>query len=415
LSALEHLVREEHGRLVASLARTTGGDLQLAEDVLHEAIIAAIEQWGDDVPHNIAGWLLRTARNKAIDQLRRRGTWQRKADQLRAEPQEHYVDPFMDDVIEDERLRLMCTCCHPALSLQAQVALTLKVVSGLSSEEVARAFLVDRTTMQQRIVRAKKKIRFAAIPYEVPPPSELSSRLSAIHRVIYLVFTEGWAATHGPELVRGELCDEAIRLAQVLVAQVPDDGETHGLLSLMWLMDSRRTTRIDNRGLPVLLPDQDRGRWDRRSIALGMAALGAAVRRGPPGPYTLQAAISSVHTRALTADQTDWHEIVALYDLLVQSTPSATVRLNRAAAVGMAFGPRRGLDQLDALGDEPALARSHLLRSARAAFLERLGHTDRAVDALQQALTLVGNGPERRWLQGQITRLLSTSDLAGDA
>ncbi len=406
MSQWAELVRAEHGRLVAALARTTGGDLQLAEDALQEAVVAALQQWGDDPPDQPVGWLLRTARNKAIDVLRRRGTWARKARLVAAATPAADTPDLDDDGIADERLRLICTCCHPALSLSARVALTLKVVSGRTSDEVARLFLVDRATMQQRIVRAKQKIRLAGIPYEVPSPDALPERLAGIRHVIYLVFTEGWGATAGERLVRGELCDEALRLGQLLVEQVPDDGELHGLLSLMWLTDARRATRVDAQGLPVLLADQDRSRWDARSLALGAAALGAALRRGPPGPYTLQAAIASVHARAQQADDTAWDEVVALYELLLKAAPSPVVRLNHAAAVGQHRGPVAGLAALDALADERALGRTHLLPAARARYLEALGRTEEALDALQQALSRVGNAPERAWLEAQVARLL---------
>lgn len=391
--------------MVALLARTTGGDLQLAEDALQLAVVAALEQWDRGMPDRPVGWLVRTARFKAIDQMRRQGVWARKADALAAEvPTMSPAPELPDEAIPDERLRLMCTCCHPALSLEAQVALTLKTVSGLTSEEVARAFLVDRTTMQQRIVRAKQKIRVAGIPYEVPAAEALGGRLAGILRVIYLVFTEGWAATDGEDLVRGALCDEAIRLGELLVAQVDGDSEVHGLLSLMLFTDARRQARVDAQGLPVLLADQDRLRWDRRRVGLGFAALAAATRRGPPGPYTLQAAIASVHMRATRADDTAWDEVVALYDLLLQADPSPVVALNRAAALAMRDGPEAGLAAMAPLLEDPHLARGHLLAASRARLLGQAGRPGEAVLAYEDALTRVTHPAERAWLTQQRDR-----------
>ncbi len=405
--ALDQLVRTEHGRMIALLGRTTGGDLQLAEDSLQQAVLAALEQWPTrGLPGQPVGWLVRTARNKAIDTIRRRATWSRKAEQLLQESTRSSPPPELpDSEIPDERLRLICTCCHPALAMDARIALTLRTLCGLTTEELARAFLVDPRTMAQRLVRAQRKIRDAGIPYEVPGPEALPGRLADMLHVVSLVFTEGYAATSGDTLVRRELCDEALRLGQLLVVLLPDEGETHGLLSLMLLQDSRRDTRTDAHGGLILLADQDRGRWDRRKIALGMAALGAAIQRGPPGPFTLQAAIASVHARAARAEDTDWHEIVALYDLLLQAEPTAVVALNRAAAVAMLHGPQAGLDALDALADDRHLQRSHLLPAARADLLRRQGRDQEAARAYREALERVGNAPERRYLERRLVEV----------
>ncbi|MCB9780865.1 MAG: hypothetical protein H6742_20015 [Alphaproteobacteria bacterium] len=393
--------------MLALLARTTGGDLLLAEDVLQQAIIAALEQWPDrGMPDAPVGWLVRTGRNKAIDHIRRRATWDRKAARLLAEEAAVAPPPELSDAaIPDERLRLICTCCHPALALDAQVGLTLRTVCGLTTDEIARVFLLDPRALAQRLVRAQRKIRDAGIPYEVPGPDALPARLQAVLHVVYLVFTEGYAATAGDALVRGDLCDEALRLGELLVAQVPDQGEVHGLLALMLLQDARRDTRTDAHGRPVLLADQDRSRWDRRRIALGMAALGAALRRGPPGPTTLQAAIAAEHARAPTAEATDWAGIVQLYALLLQAAPSPVVRLNHAAAVAEAQGAAAGLLLLDGLDEDPHLARGHLLPAARAELLRRLGRGEEAADAYRQALDRVGNGPERAWLTARLVEV----------
>jgi RNA polymerase sigma-70 factor, ECF subfamily len=401
---LDAVVRSEHGRMIALLARTTGGDLLLAEDALQQAAMAALEQWPSrGTPDQPVGWLVRTARNKAIDHIRRSSTWARKAEVLAAEEARVSPPPDLPDAeIPDERLRLICTCCHPALARDAQVGLTLRTVCGLTTDEIARAFMLDPRALAQRLVRAQRKIKVAGIPYAVPGPEVLPQRLSGILRVVYLVFTEGWASTTGEDLVRGELCDEAIRLGALVAALVPDEGEVHGLMALMLLQDARRDARTDAKGRPLRLPEQDRGRWDRRKIALGMAALGAAVRRGPPGPYTLQAAIASVHARAPDSEQTDWPEIVALYDLLERAAPSPSVALNRAAAIGEARGAAAGLAAMDVLQDDPHLGRGHLLPAARGAMLRRLGRQRDAAAAYRVAAGRAGNAPERAWLTQQL-------------
>lgn len=407
-STIEAVLRDEYGRIVALLARTLQGDLELAQDAVQAATVAALEQWPDNPPDQPAAWLVRTARNKAIDTIRRRSTWSRKAELLKAVTQTEALMPDIDDSrIPDERLRLICTCCHPALSLEAQVALTLRTLCGLTTLELARSFLVDPRAMAQRLVRAKRKIVEAGIPYEVPEPGALNERLGAILHVVYLVFNEGYGASTGEGPVRADLCDEALRLGELLVRLVPDESEVHGLLALMLFQDARRSTRTDDHGRVVLLRDQERERWDRSKIATGFAALGAATRRGPPGTYTLQAAIASVHARARHPDETNWNEIIALYDLLMKADPSPVVALNRAAAISIGHGPAAGLRALDALTEYHSLERHHLWWSARADVLRRLHRVPEAVAAYRQALTCVGNEAERQFIEGRIQRLLS--------
>lgn len=410
---LARLAREEHGRLVAALARTSQGDLIRAEDALQQAVLAAFQQWPEQgIPDRPVHWLLAVGRNKLRDGARRRSTHDRNTPGLQGwldrsgGPDEGALAQMLDEaVIPDERLRLLCTCCHPALSLDAQVALTLKVVAGLTIPELARLFFVPAPTMAQRIVRAKRKIRDAGVPYAVPRPAQLPARLAGILRVLYLVFTEGYAATEGPALVRAELCREAVRLGRTLARLVPDESEVHGLLSLMLLQDARRAARVDGAGLPVLLEDQDRRLWNRHHILAGMGALKVALSCGPPGPYTLQAAVASCHARAARAQDTDWHEVAQLYDILAQASPSPVVELNRAVAWAMVEGAESGLARLAALEDEPLLARSHLLPAARGELLRRLGRPEAALAALEAARALVGNASERAFLDKRIREL----------
>ena len=406
----EAVFREEWGRLLATLVRWVG-DLDLAEEVAAEAIAVALERWPvDGVPDNPAGWLLTTARRRAVDLLRRRQTYAAKLAILRVEAEraetERFDAPAGDpDVIGDDRLRLIFTCCHPALAAEARVALTLRYLAGLSTAEVARAFLVPDTTMAQRLVRAKRKIREAGIPYRVPSADELPTRLPAVLSVVYVVFTEAYAASHGPALIRPELADEAIRLGRILHRLLPAEREVAGLLALMLLIDARRATRTDEAGELVLLEDQDRSRWDRAQIEEGRSLVVAALTGGQPGPYALQAAIAAVHDEAATVETTDWVQIVGLYEALRETAPSPVVELNRAVAVAMVRGPAYGLRLLDDLAGA-GLDQYHPLHAARGRLLDRLGRYREAARAYRRALEFVGNEPERAFL----TRCLTTAE-----
>ena len=406
----EAVFREEWGRLLATLVRWVG-DLDLAEEVAAEAIAVALERWPvDGVPDNPAGWLLTTARRRAVDLLRRRQTYAAKLAILRVEAEraetERFDAPAGDpDVIGDDRLRLFFTCCHPALAAEARVALTLRYLAGLSTAEVARAFLVPDTTMAQRLVRAKRKIREAGIPYRVPSADELPTRLPAVLSVVYVVFTEAYAASHGPALIRPELADEAIRLGRILHRLLPAEREVAGLLALMLLIDARRATRTDEAGELVLLEDQDRSRWDRAQIEEGRSLVVAALTGGQPGPYALQAAIAAVHDEAATVETTDWVQIVGLYEALRETAPSPVVELNRAVAVAMVHGPAYGLRLLDDLAGA-GLDQYHPLHAARGRLLDRLGRYREAARAYRRALEFVGNEPERAFL----TRCLTTAE-----
>jgi len=406
----EAVFREEWGRLLATLVRWVG-DLDLAEEVAAEAIAVALERWPvDGVPDNPAGWLLTTARRRAVDLLRRRQTYAAKLAILRVEAEraetERFDAPAGDpDVIGDDRLRLFFTCCHPALAAEARVALTLRYLAGLSTAEVARAFLVPDTTMAQRLVRAKRKIREAGIPYRVPSADELPTRLPAVLSVVYVVFTEAYAASHGPALIRPELADEAIRLGRILHRLLPAEREVAGLLALMLLIDARRATRTDEAGELVLLEDQDRSQWDRAQIEEGRSLVVAALTGGPPGPYALQAAIAAVHDEAATVATTDWVQIVGLYEALRETAPSPVVELNRAVAVAMVHGPAYGLRLLDDLAGA-GLDQYHPLHAARGRLLDRLGRYREAARAYRRALEFVGNEPERAFL----TRCLTTAE-----
>jgi RNA polymerase sigma-70 factor (ECF subfamily) len=406
----EAVFREEWGRLLATLVRWVG-DLDLAEEVAAEAIAVALERWPvDGVPDNPAGWLLTTARRRAVDLLRRRQTYAAKLAILRVEAERAETEPFDapagdPDVIGDDRLRLFFTCCHPALAAEARVALTLRYLAGLSTAEVARAFLVPDTTMAQRLVRAKRKIREAGIPYRVPSADELPTRLPAVLSVVYVVFTEAYAASHGPALIRPELADEAIRLGRILHRLLPAEREVDGLVALMLLVDARRATRTDEAGELVLLEDQDRSQWDRAQIEEGRSLVVAALTGGPPGPYALQAAIAAVHDEAATVETTDWVQIVGLYDALRETAPSPVVELNRAVAVAMVHGPAYGLRLLDDLAGA-GLDQYHPLHAARGRLLDRLGRYREAARAYRRALEFVGNEPERAFL----TRCLTTAE-----
>ena len=412
IPALEQLYREDYGRIVAAVIRLVG-DFDLAEESIHDAFAAALEQWPrEGQPASPRAWIIGAARHKAIDRLRRRGRLDHHLRQLSAladppaapagEP-----DSAAADSVPDDRLRLIFTCCHPALALDAQVALSLRTLCGLTTEEIARAFIVPAATMAQRLVRAKRKIRAAAIPYEVPPDDLLPARLEAVMAVIYLIFNEGYAATSGAALVRGDLCLEAIRLGRILNELIAGNAELRGLLALMLLHDARRPARLDAAGDLVLLEDQDRTRWNPTQIREGLALAAAAMSSPAPGPYAIQAAIAAAHARSVSAAATDWREIAALYTVLTRIQPSPVVELNRAVAVAMAEGCEYGLLLIDRIENQGELRDYHLLWSARADLLRRLGRWHEARHAYRQALALVADEPQRRFLH----RRLAEADL----
>jgi len=407
----EALYREERPRALATLIRLLG-DFDLAEEALQEAFTAALVQWpAAGLPANPCAWLVATGRHKAIDRLRREKSFAAKRAELAylgeavAPAPDPGEEPFRDDLV-----RLIFTCCHPALALEAQVALTLKTLCGLSVEEIARAFLVAPATMAQRLVRAKGKIRAARIPYEVPASDRLAERLDGVLRVVYLVFNEGYAATSGDALVRRELCNEAIRVGRLLHSLLPATSEVAGLLALMLLHDSRRAARLDSAGELVTLEEQDRALWDRGQIAEGRTLAEAALRRGGVGFYALQAAIAALHAQAARAQETDWPQIAALYALLLRLHPSPVVALNHAAAVAMGERLDRGLrliEQLEATGE---LSAYHLLPAAKADILRRLGRRPEAAAAYARALELVTHDAERRYLERRLREVGSASD-----
>jgi RNA polymerase sigma-70 factor (ECF subfamily) len=399
LDSVEAVFREERGRLLAALVRQFG-DLDLAEDAASDAIETALKRWGrDGLPTVPLAWLMTTARRKAVDRLRRDAALASRLAILHVEAEQlapAQADPESSE-IPDERLRLFFTCCHPALSHEAQVALTLRYLGGLSTVEVARAFVVGESTMQQRIVRAKRKILAARIPFRVPKGAVLVGRLAAVLRVLYLIFTEGYAASMGAELMRVDLSEEAIRLARILRRLLPGEAEVAGLLALCLLVDARRNARVDAAGELVSLEDQDRALWDRKRIAEGRDLVVEALQAGSPGPYALQAAIAAVHAEADSMQTTDWVQIVALYDVLEGISHSPVVQLNRAVAVAMRDSPEAGLAALDSL-EASALREYHLLPAARADLLRRLGLTREAASAYRAALDLVKNDRERTFL-----------------
>ena len=413
---VDRVFREEQGRAVATLIRVTG-DFDLAEEAVQDAFISALETWPlRGVPANPGAWITTTARNRAIDRLRRRKRLVEKTETLgreaAIESQLEAIDPgpAEDDMqIADDRLRLIFTCCHPALAMDARVALTLRTLGGLTTPEIARAFLVPEPTLAQRLVRAKRKIRDAGIPYRVPPAELLPERLDGVLRVLYLVFNEGYAASSGDALIRRELCAEAIRLARVVVSLLPDEPEARGLLALMLLHDARREARVGAGGELILLDDQDRGRWDAARIAEGRALVEAALRESRPGSYQLQAAIAALHDEAATPADTDWPQIATLYRALHALTPTPVVELNLAAAVAMADGPAVGLAMMDGLAASGELDAYPYLHAARADLLRRLGRWSEAETAYRRALELTTNVPERAFIEGRIRETAARS------
>ena len=408
---IENLYRTESGRVLATLVRLLG-DLDLAEEAMHEAFAVALESWPQTgIPENPRPWLISTARFKAIDAIRRRARFDEKEKDLTLhteaqmnEARLNAASPGDDEEIEDDRLRLIFTCCHPALAPEAQVALTLREVCGLTTEEIAKAFLIPPRTLAQRIVRAKTKIREARIPYEVPAPEELPERLGAVLQVIYLVFNEGYSAAAGTEVTRAELTGEAIRLGRLLTDLQPEP-EAIGLLALMLLQESRRAARTSSTGELILLENQDRSLWNRKQIAEGVTLLEKALQSRLFGAYTLQAAIAAVHAKAESASATDWRQIVALYDQLLRIQPSPVVLLNRAVAIAMRDGPEAGLVHIDAVLEHGGLANYYLAHSARAELCRRLGRTTEARVSYEKALTLTQQGPERHFLEERIRQL----------
>ena len=409
-SAITRVYRVESGRALATLIRLLG-DFDAAEEALQDAFATAVVQWErDGVPSNPRAWLISTGRNRTIDRIRRDARFVRATTALGFDTEIAIppVEPSEDESgVDDDRLRLIFTCCHPAIARDAQVALTLRTICGLTTEEIARAFLVSTPTMAQRLVRATGKIRAAGIPYRVPPPSELSERLDAVLTVVYLVFTEGYAATSGDALVRRELSSEAIRLGRLLVALMPGETEANALLALMLLHDARRDARTTDAGELVLLEDQDRSRWDAGQIAEGLRRVDEALNGGPAGPYAIQSAIAALHARARTPGETDWRQIAALYSLLLDRAPSPVVELNHAVAVAMVDGPERGLRLIDAIAGRGELREYHLLHAARADLLRRLGRREEAIAAYESALELATVEPERRFLTERLAELRS--------
>ncbi|MBG0828013.1 RNA polymerase sigma factor [Planomonospora sp. ID67723] len=399
--AIDAVWRIESARIIAGLARMVH-DIGLAEELAQDAMVAALEQWPESgVPDNPGAWLMAVAKRRAVDRIRRQERLERKLEEighgLESEDPAPEFDAVLDaEPIEDDILRLVFTACHPILSAQSRAALTLRMLGGLSTEEIARAFLVPEPTVAQRIVRAKRTLSEAGVPFEVPEGDERAGRLASVLEVVYLIFNEGYAATAGTEWMRLDLCREALRLGRILAELAPQEGEVHGLVALMEIQASRSRARTGPSGEPVQLLDQNRALWDRLLIRRGFEALLRAEKLGaPPGPYVLQAAIAACHAQAPTAEETDWARIAALYEVLVRLTPSPVVELNRAVALGMAYGPERGLELVDALVAQPSLKSYHLLPSVRGDLLARLGRLEEARAEFERAASLTRNAPER--------------------
>jgi RNA polymerase sigma factor (sigma-70 family) len=403
--AIDAVWRIESAKVIAGLTRIVG-DVGLAEELAQDALVAALERWPESgIPRNPGAWLMATAKHRAIDLVRRDKMLARKHDQLGYELEAQHeravpdLDAALDDHVGDDLLRLVFIACHPVLSTEARVALTLRLLGGLTTEEIARAFLVPVPTIAQRIVRAKRTLSEAHVPFEVPRGAELTARVSSVLGVLYLIFNEGYSATAGDDWMRPALCEEALRLGRILAELVPEEPEVHGLVALMEIQASRARARVGPSGEPVLLLDQDRARWDQLLIGRGLAALERAEKLGGAlGPYALQAAIAACHARSRTAQETDWPRIAALYDALAQLAPSPVVELNRAVAVAMAFGPEAGLELVDALTEEKALAKYHLLPSVRGDLLFKLGRLDEARREFERAAGLTRNARERALL-----------------
>ncbi|HEV2205984.1 MAG TPA: RNA polymerase sigma factor [Candidatus Acidoferrales bacterium] len=402
--AIEAVWRIESAKVIAVLTRMVR-DVGMAEDFAHDALVAALEQWPAwGMPDNPGAWLMATAKRRAIDHFRHAQILERKHGEIgrELESQEKAMPDFdaaIDDNVGDDLLRLIFISCHPVLSTEARISLTLRLLGGLTTDEIARAFLASEPTIAQRIVRAKRTLSEAHVPFEVPRGEEFSARLSSVLQVIYLVFNEGYTATAGDDLMRPAMCEEALRLGRILAELVPNEPEVHGLVALMEIQASRARARVDARGEPVLLPDQDRSLWDQLLIRRGLAALEYAEQLGDArGPYALQAAIAACHARALTAAETDWKRIASLYDTLAEVSPSPIVELNRAVAVAMAYGPQAGLEVVDAVASEPALKSYHLLPSVRGDFLKKLGRYAEARAEFERAASLTRNEREKRLL-----------------
>ncbi len=411
VSDIERVYRAESGRILATLIRLLGS-FDLAEELMQEAFTTALEQWPKQgIPDNPRAWLVSTAYHKGIDMLRRRTRFDSKREELQKiaeleqQLSEAQQDVLLQEEVNDDQLRLIFTCCHPALALEAQVALTLRTLCGLTTEEIARAFLVPLATMAQRLVRAKQKIRDAQIPYQVPPVSELGARLEAVMLVVYLVFNEGYSASSGDAAIRQELCAEGIRMGRLMCELLPQQTETRALLALMLLHDSRREARVDRDGEVVLLEDQDRRLWNREEIRDGVELVEVALRAGARGTYALQAAIAAIHTQAARAEDTDWKQIVSLYAELLRVQPSPVVELNHAAAVAMAEGPAEGLRLLDGLEGKAELRDYYLLPAARGDLLRRLQQWTEAALAYRRALALANNEAARSFLSRRLAEM----------